>query len=285
MAYRIMTDSCCDLGKQRLAELNVSMASLGVRRGEDYYLDGELDIKAFYDGMRAGEQSTTSAVNPEGWARIMEPVLKAGEDVLVLAFSSGLSTAYQSAVIAAQELGEQYPQRKLQVIDTLGASAGQGLMVWYAAKLRDEGKSMEEVAQWVLENRLHVAHWFTVEDLKYLKRGGRISAATAVVGSMLSIKPIMHMDNEGKLVSVDKCRGRKASLTELANRLGETGLPGMNDTIFISQADCPDAAQYIADIVKTQWGVKEVVICDIGPVIGSHTGPGCISIFFLAQQR
>lgn len=285
MSYRIMTDSCCDLGKDRLEQLGVSMASLGVKCGEHYYLDGELDLKEFYEGMRQGAQSTTSAVNPEGWAEIMEPALQAGEDILVLTFSSALSTAHQSAVIAAQELSEQYPQRVIRVIDTLGASAGQGLMVWRASQLRQAGKSLDEVANWVLENRLHVAHWFTVEDLKYLKRGGRISAATAVVGTMLSIKPILHMDDEGRLVSVDKCRGRKASLTELANRLGETILPEEKHTILISHADCPDAAAYIADIVKSRYGVEEVVICDIGPVIGSHTGPGCISVFFLGTNR
>lgn len=285
MGYRMITDSCCDLGKDCLAELEVSMAPLGVDFGDRFVLDGELKLKDFYDAMRGGAASTTSAVNPEGWADKMEPVLKNGEDVLVLAFSSGLSTTYQSAVIAANELAERYPQRKIQVIDTLAASAGQGLLVWNAAKQRQAGKSMEEVADWVIANRDHVAHWVTVEDLKYLKRGGRISAATAVVGTMLSIKPIIHVDGEGKLSSVDKCRGRKTSLTFLAEKLGETILPAGTDTVFLSHADCLEDARQVADQVKARFGVKEVIIREIGPVIGSHTGPGCIALCFLAKEK
>ena len=285
MGYRIITDSCCDLGKERLQQLEVGMAPLGVDFGNRFELDGELDLKEFYDGMRNGVVSTTSAVNPEGWAEKMEPALKNGEDVLVLAFSSGLSTTYQSAVIAAGELEERYPQRRIQVIDTLAASVGQGLLVWNAVRQWRAGKSMEEVAAWVLEHRDHVAHWVTVEDLKYLKRGGRISAATAVVGTMLSIKPIIHVDGEGKLSSVDKCRGRKASLTCLIEKLGGTVLPEGRDTVFLSHADCPGDAQYIADQVRERFGVKEVIISDIGPVVGSHTGPGCLALCFLAKEK
>ena len=202
MNFKIITDSCCDLGKTRLKELGVAMAPLGVDFGDRFELDGELDLKDFYEGMRAGVASTTSAVNPDGWAEKMEPILRGGEDVLVLAFSSGLSATYQSAVIAAEELAEKYPRQRIRVIDTLSASVGQGLLVWNAVRMSEAGKSMDEVADWVLKYRDHVAHWVTVEDLKYLKRGGRISATTAVVGTMLSIKPIIHVDAEGKLSSV-----------------------------------------------------------------------------------
>ena len=285
MAYRIVTDSCCDLGTEILARLDVRVAPLGVDFGDRFELDGQLDLKEFYDGMRDGVVSTTSAVNPEGWARKMEPALKNGEDVLVLTFSSGMSTTYQSAVIAADELGEQYPDRKILVIDTLAASAGQGLLVWNAAKMRSAGKSMDEVAGWVMENRDHVAHWVTVEDLKYLKRGGRISAATAVVGTMLSIKPIIHVDDEGKLSSVDKTRGRKGSVTYLVEKLGQTVLPEGLETVFLSHADCLEDAQHIADAVKERFGVKEVIITNIGPVVGSHTGPGCLALCFLAKEK
>ena len=285
MRYRIITDSCCDLGNARLAQLDVIAAPLGVDFGDRFERDGELNIKDFYDGMRAGKTSTTSAVNPGEWAEKIEPALKQGEDVLVLVFSSGLSTTYQSAVIAAEELAERYPQRQIRVIDTLAASVGQGLLVWHAAKQRQAGKSLDQVAQWVLTHRDHVAHWVTVEDLKYLKRGGRISAATAVVGTMLSIKPIIHVDNEGKLSSVDKCRGRKASMSHLAEKLGQTILPEGTDLAFISHADCLEEAEAVADQIKERFGVREVIISDIGPVIGSHTGPGCIALCFLAKEK
>lgn len=285
MSYQIVTDSCCDLGKDLLAQLEVGMAPLGVDFGDRFVLDGELDLKEFYDGMRAGVVSTTSAVNPEGWSKKVEPALQAGEDVLILAFSSGLSTTYQSAVIAADELAEKYPDRKIRVIDTLCASVGQGLLVWNAAKMRKAGKTMDEVHDWVMANRDHVAHWVTVEDLKYLKRGGRISAATAVVGTMLSIKPIIHVDNEGKLSSVDKCRGRKASINHLLDKLGSTITPEGLEAVFLSHADCLEDAKHIEAVAKEKWGVKEFIITDIGPVVGSHTGPGCLALCFLAREK
>ena len=285
MNFKIITDSCCDLGKTRLKELGVAMAPLGVDFGDRFELDGELDLKDFYEGMRAGVASTTSAVNPDGWAEKMEPILRGGEDVLVLAFSSGLSATYQSAVIAAEELAEKYPRQRIRVIDTLSASVGQGLLVWNAVRMSQAGKSMDEVADWVLKYRDHVAHWVTVEDLKYLKRGGRISATTAVVGTMLSIKPIIHVDTEGKLTSVDKCRGRKASMAYLVEKLGATILPEGLETVFLSHADCPEDAAHIAQQVQSCFGVKEVIISDIGPVIGSHTGPGCLALCFLAREK
>lgn len=285
MSYRIFTDSCCDLGKELLAQLEVGMSPLGVDFGDRFVLDGELDLKEFYDGMRTGVLSTTSAVNPEGWIEKMEPALSAGEDVLILAFSSGLSTTYQSAVIAADELAQKYPEQKIRVIDTLAASVGQGLLVWNAAKQRQAGKTMDEVCEWVMANRDRVAHWVTVEDLKYLKRGGRISAATAVVGTMLSIKPVIHVDDEGKLSNVDKCRGRKASINYLLDKLGSTIVPEGLEAVFLSHADCLADAQHIEAVAKEKWGVKEFIITDIGPVIGSHTGPGCLALCFLASEK
>lgn len=285
MSYRIFTDSNCDLGKELLEQIEVGMAPLGVDFGDRFVLDGELNLKEFYDGMRAGVVSTTSAVNPEGWTKKIEPALKAGEDIVILTFSSGMSTTYQSAVIAAEDLEEKYPDRKIRVLDTLGASVGQGLLVWNAAKQRREGKTMDEVCDWVMANRDHVAHWVTVEDLKYLKRGGRISAATAVVGTMLSIKPIIHVDNEGKLSNVDKCRGRKASINYLLDKLGSTIVPEGVETVFLSHADCLEDARHIEAVAKEKYGVKEFIISDIGPVVGSHTGPGCLALCFLATEK
>jgi len=286
MSYRIITDSCCDLPENMYEELGLSMIplTLNFRKKESTDLS-EAFIKDLYQGMRAGESASTSAVNPDGWANAIEPVLAAGEDALVLAFSSGLSTTYQSAVIAANELQEKYPERKIFVVDTLCASLGQGLFVWHACKKRDSGLSLEALAAWCEENKLHLCHWFTVDDLMYLKRGGRVSAATALVGTMLQIKPVMHVDNEGHLIKVSTARGRKASINALAAKMGETALPGENDTVFICHGDCIEDAQYLAEKVKADYGVKDVLIYYTGAVIGSHSGPGTLALFYLGEHR
>jgi len=220
--YKIITDSGCDLPERMLRELDVAKASLSVLfRGESRPDSVDEGITDLYNALRAGEISTTSAVNPDGWANVMEPALAAGQDALVLAFSSGLSTTYQSAVIAANELMEKYPERKVYVVDTLCASLGEGLLVWYACRKRDEGLELEALRDWVEENKLHLCHWFTVDDLMFLKRGGRVSAATALVGTMLQIKPVLHVDNEGHLINVSKARGRKASIEALAAKVAK----------------------------------------------------------------
>ena len=203
----------------------------------------------------------------------------------MLTFSSGLSTTYQSAMIAAQDLQEKYPQRKINVVDTLCASLGQGLLVWYACKKRDEGLSLEELTAWCEENKQNLCHWFTVDDLMYLKRGGRVSAATALVGTMLQIKPVLHVDGEGHLINVAKARGRKASINALAAKMDELGTPGANDTVFICHGDCLEDAEYLAAQVKEKYGVKNVFIYYVGAVIGSHSGPGTLALFFLGKHR
>ena len=218
-------------------------------------------MKEMYAGLRAGEVATTAAANPDGWTKVIEPALAAGEDALVLAFSSGLSTTYQSAVIAANELLEKYPERKVNVVDTLCASLGQGLFVWHACKKRDEGMSLEELTAWCEDNKLHLCHWFTVDDLMFLKRGGRVSAATALVGTMLNIKPVMHVDNEGHLIKLGTARGRKASINALVKKMEETNLPGVNDTVFICHGDCIEDAEYLAQQVKDKFGVKDGYGC------------------------
>ena len=215
----------------------------------------------------------------------MEPALAAGEDLLVMAFSSGLSTTYQSAVIAATDLAEKYPDRTIRVVDTLCASLGGGLLVYHACKKRDEGLQLDQLAQWVEENRLKLCHWFTVDDLMYLKRGGRVSAATALVGTVLKIKPVLHVDNEGHLINVSKVRGRKAAIEMLADKMVQTALPGENDFITICHGDCIEDAQYLAQLVKERCGVKEVFIGYTGAVIGSHSGPGTLALFFLGEHR
>ncbi len=284
--YKIITDSCCDLPVDMIASLDIHMISLNLHfRGETLKDSVTDEIKTVYDAWRAGEAATTSAVNPQQWAEGIEPVLADGRDALVLTFSSGLSTTYQSAAIAAQELQEKYPQRKIRVVDGLCASLGQGLLVWYACKKRDAGMSVDELADWCENKKLHLCHWFTVDDLMYLKRGGRVSAATALVGTMLQIKPVLHVDDEGHLINVSKVRGRKASIEALAKKMGETALPGENDTVFICHGDCIEDARYLEKLVKEKFGVKEVFIGYTGAVIGSHSGPGTLALFFLGEHR
>ena len=286
MSYRILTDNCCDFPAAMYEELDLAVVPLVVRfQNKEVSQYSEKWLKKMYDGMRAGEVATTSAVNPQGWEAVMEPVLAAGQDALVLAFSSGLSTTYQSAVIAATELSEKYPDRKIRVVDTLCASLGQGLLVWYACKKRDAGMGFDELADWCENNKLNLCHWFTVDDLMFLKRGGRISAATALVGTMLQIKPVLHVDDEGHLINVAKARGRKASLDALAKKLGETGLPGENDTVFISHGDCIDDVKYLEGVLKDKYGIKNVFTYYVGAVIGSHAGPGTMALFFLGSKR
>ena len=285
-AYKIITDSGSDLTEQMLEELNVAKVSLSVLfRGESRPDSVDEGIRSFYDALRAGEISTTSAVNPDGWASAIEPVLQAGQDALVMAFSSGLSTTYQSAVIAAGELAEKYPERKVFVVDTLCASLGEGLLVWYACKKRDEGLDLEELRDWLEENKLHLCHWFTVDDLMFLKRGGRVSAATALVGTMLQIKPVLHVDDEGHLINVGKARGRKASIDALAAKVAELGESFENETMFISHGDCIGDAQYLASVLKEKYGVKHVHINHVGAVIVTHSGPGTLALFFMGKHR
>jgi len=227
--------------------------------------------------------ATTAAVNPDGWASVMEPALKTGKDVLVLAFSSGLSTTYQSAVIAAKELREVYPDRTIHVVDTLCAALGQGLLVWYACRNRDAGMSVDELYAWVEEHKRNICHWVTVDDLSHLKRGGRISATTAIVGTMLNIKPIIFVDDDGHLINTAKVRGRKTAMEYLAKKLGETGTD--LDTVFIAHGDCPEDAAALEALVREKHGVKNVITGYVGPVIGAHTGPGVLVVFFMGTHR
>lgn len=284
--YQIITDSGCDLPVNMLAELDLKMVSLNLLfRGQTLEDSVNDDIRDMYAALRQGEAASTSAVNPQRWASVMEPVLQEGKDILVIAFSSGLSTTCQSAQIAAKELQEAYPHRKIRVVDSLCASLGQGLLVWYACKKRDGGMELEELTKWVEENRFHLCHWFTVDDLMYLKRGGRVSAATAIVGTMLNIKPILHVDDEGHLINVGKVRGRKASMDAMIRKMEELALPGENDTVFICHGDCIADARYLENILRQKLGVKEVIIGYTGAVIGSHSGPGTLALFFLGQHR
>lgn len=287
--FVIVTDSSADLPASMVEELGVEVLPLSFTIGgqtyHNYPDDREMDLKVFYQRLRGGEMATTAAVNVAEYTALLDPLLQAGRDVLVLAFSSGLSATYQSSRVAVEELAEQYPERKIFTVDTLCASMGQGLLVWHAVQQQRQGKSIEQVRDWAEQNKLRLCHWFTVDDLHFLKRGGRVSSATAVLGSMLQIKPVLHVDNEGHLINMGKARGRAASLTALVDHMEQTVIRPEEQVVFISHGDCPEDAEQVAEEVHRRLGVKQVVTHTIGPVIGAHAGPGTVALFFLGKER
>lgn len=284
--YIICTDSACDIRENILNEWGVSSFPLTFKfDGEDKELtEKDLSTKDFYDRMRNGETAKTSAINPDTFKATFEEILKQGNDILYLGFSSGLSTTYNSARIATEELSQEYPDRKIITVDTLAASAGQGLLVYLALQKKNTGASIEEVAQFVEDNKLNLCHWFTVDDLVYLKRGGRVSPTVAFVGAVLGIKPVLHVDNEGHLISKSKARGRKSALKSLIDKYEELSL-NKDGTVFICNADCNDDVNYITIELSERFGAKVELVTDIGPVIGAHAGPGTIAVFFLGKER
>ena len=287
--YVLITDSSADLSQEMVQELGVTVLPLSFTiQGKTYrnYPDNrEMDLPLFYDMLRAGELATTSAVNVAEYTQAVEPILQEGKDVLILAFSSGLSSTYQASVLAAEELREKYPDRKIYTVDTLCASLGQGLLVYLAVQEQRKGRSIEEVRDWAESTKLHLCHQFTVDDLHFLKRGGRISATTAVVGSMLQIKPVLHVDNEGHLINIGKARGRQASLKALVDKMEKTVTEEGRKTVFISHGDCRKDAVAVADMVRERFGTQDIRINYVGPVIGAHSGPGTLALFYLGTER
>ena len=287
--FVLMTDSSADLSQEMVQELGVTVLPLSFTiQGKVYrnYPDNrEMDLPLFYDMLRAGELATTSAVNVAEYTQAVEPILQEKKDVLILAFSSGLSSTYQASVLAAEELREKYPDRKIYTVDTLCASLGQGLLVYLAVQEQRKGRSIEEVRDWAESTKLHLCHQFTVDDLHFLKRGGRISATTAVVGSMLQIKPVLHVDNEGRLINIGKARGRQASLKALVDKMEKTVTEEGKKTVFISHGDCHKDAVAVADMVRERFGTQDIRINYVGPVIGAHSGPGTLALFYLGTER
>ena len=286
--YVITTDNNSDLPESYYTEHGVGCTYLSYTMdGQHYSHENFLPVKEFYDRMRKGSMPTTAQVNPEDARALIEPYLKAEKDVLHIAFSSGLSGSYNSARIAGEELQEEYPDRKIVVIDSLAASLGQGLLVYLAQKKKEEGKTMDEVAQWVMEHRLNMVHTFNVDDLNHLYRGGRVSKTTAVVGGVLNIKPVLHVDDEGKLIPVGKVRGRKKSLLALVDMMEEKlgNYKNSCDTIFISHGDCEQDAQFVVDKIKEKYPIKTVLMNHVGATIGAHSGPGTVALFFVGENR
>ncbi len=285
--YIIMTDSSSDLTPELVSETGVkSLALTFLLDGKSYKNtpDGsDIPFDVFYSQLRDKKVVKTSAVNQETFRVFMKTELDAGNDILYIGFSSGLSATYNAGAVVARELSEEYPDRKIYAVDSLAASLGQGLLVYLAAKKKQEGASIDELYSWCEDIKLHVCHQFTVDDLMFLKRGGRVSAVTAVAGTMLSIKPVLHVDNDGHLINISKARGRKASIHALFDKM-KAGFTGEYKTVFISHGDCIEDASYLASLIRAEWGI-ESVIGYVGPVIGAHSGPGTLALFYIGDER
>ena len=290
MGFKIATDSCCNLPEDVINELDLTVFPLIFMIDDEQhqsYLKGQkTDLKQFYDHMREGKVFTTSLPNLDDVSNELKTLFEAGEDVLYLGFSSGLSGTFQAVSLLGNDLVAQYPGRKFVAIDTLAASLGEGLLVYYAAKMQCDGKSLEETAQWVEDNLLHMCHWFTVDDLMFLYRGGRVSRTAAFAGSLLNIKPVLHVDDEGHLIPMEKTRGRKKSIQHLFNHLKETHFSPLSDQMLaISHGDCLDDAITLKEMIEKEYGEQQFIINYVDPVIGAHSGPGTLALFFLGTHR
>ena len=285
--YVIFTDSCCDVSPEMLKQWGVPYANMTFSfNGEDKeYIDADITNEEFYEHMRQGAHARTAAINADSFIRAFTPILEEGKDILYVAFSSGLSTTLNNANMAAQELKESYPDRKIVILDTLAASAGGGLMVYMALEKQKEGATLEENAEYLTSLVPQHCIWFIVDDLEYLKRGGRVSPLVAFAGGLLGIKPVLQMDEEGHLVKVGTARGRKKAIEALAAKYAELSYEEKNTPIFISHADCREDAQQLVDMIEQRHGGKVTLLTNIGPVIGSHAGPGTIALFFIGKHR
>ena len=288
MSYRLFTDATSDLPASFAEQWNVTILPMGfTMEGKDYnYIPGrsDLPIETFFAKMRAGVPVTTAQINTFTFVEAFEPVLKAGEDVLYIGFSSKLSGTVQSAFAAKEDLEAKFPGRHVSVVDSLSASLGEGLLVYYAAR-KAASMELDALTRWVEENKLKFAHWFTVDDLVYLKRGGRVSGATAAIATILNIKPVMHTDDGGYLTAVSKAQGRKKSLRELFDHMQKTVIEQETDTVFIGHCDAKEDAEYVASLVHGQYPNMLIHIDTIGTSIGAHSGPGTVALFFVASER
>lgn len=289
MGFSIVTDSSCNLPREIIEQYDLKIISLVFQSGGKQirsYVPGEtLDLTQFYAAMRRKENITTSSVSPQDCLDIFTAELETGHDVLYIGFSSGLSATHQTAASILQQLAAAYPKQRVRSVDSLAAALGEGLLVTHAARLREQGQDIDEVANWLLDNRLHLCHWFTVDDLFFLHRGGRVSKAAAIVGSMVGIKPVLHVDDEGHLIMKSKVRGRRASLDMLVENMAQTAIDPAHQTVYIVHGDSASDAQYVRDRVAARFGTKDILISCLEPVIGCHSGPGTIALFYLGTQR
>lgn len=286
--FKIITDTTADLPISYITEHDIGLVYLGYMiDGEDYGKDNQLDWKEFYALMRSGKMPTTSQVNPEQAKNYYEECIKENKNILHIAFSSGLSGSYNSAVIAAQEIMEEHPDCNIRVIDSLSASLGEGLLVHKAVKMQQAGKSLDEVYEWVRANIHHLVHVFTVDDLNHLYRGGRVSKVSAIVGTLASIKPLLHVDDEGHLTSLKNIRTRKKALMALVDYMEEKmgNFREQNDIIFISHGDSLADAEIVQEEVRKRFGIDSFLINHVSPTIGAHSGPGTIALFFMGDYR
>lgn len=292
MSFELVTDSCCNLTEETIDRYGLHVLPLTfMADGEDTvyqsYLKGEkTDLSQFYKMMRDGKVFRTSLPNLSSTEALFRSLLDTGRDILYLGFSSGLSGTYEATELLAKQLRGEYPDRKIYTVDTLAASGGQGLLVWHACQHAEAGEGIDAVRDWVEGNKLRLAHWFTVDDLMFLWRGGRVSKTSAWAGTLLNIKPVLHVDDEGHLIPMEKVRGRKKSLTALLNHMEKTGTQPLADqTVFITHGDCLEEAQWLEQQIRERFGVRDIVVNCIDPVIGAHSGPGTMALFFLALSR
>ena len=284
--YQIISDTGCDLAPELMKQWDVLCADMTFRfDGEDReYTEADMSNSAFYQKMRDGGVAKTAAVSMEKFRKTFVPVLQAGKDILYIGFATALSNSCQTAKLVAKDLLEEFPDRKIVCIDSRCASAGQGLLVYYAVQQRDAGLDLESLADYVRKTLPALCHWFTVDSLVYLKRGGRVSAASALAGTLLQIKPVLHVDDEGRLIPVKKIRGRKQSIAAMADRFVQSALDPKG-VYFISNGDCPDDARLLESMIVERTGRHCELITNIGPVIGAHSGPGTLALFFLGRER
>lgn len=286
--FVICTDSTCDLPYSFITENGVVIQPLEYTNGQDTFKDGPTtDLKQFYDNMRNGVTYKTNASNPTDIEETFRMILNEGKDILHIGFSSGLSSSFANTQLVANELSEEYPDHRIIALDSFAASMGQGLLVYYACKMKREGASMDEIADWLRENILHACHQFTVDDLKYLMRGGRVSKVSWLLGTLINIKPVLHVDDEGHLIPLAKVRGRKKSLISLVDNMEQTmgSYKDRNEIVLISHADCIEDAEFVGNLVKERFGITNIVYNYINTVIGSHSGPGTVALFFLGETR
>lgn len=289
MEYQIFTDATADMSSAMLAGLpHVEIIPMEVLVGNTEYLygpTGNLSINEFYEMLKEGKYASTSQISPVVYKEAFEPYLKKGQDILYLAFSSGMSGTINSARLSARELQEEYPDRKIYCVDSLCASVGEGLLVREVAKKQMEGIPLEELVKWIEENRFNVCHWFTVDTFLHLLHGGRVSAVSAAAGTVLNIKPLLHVDEEGKLKVMGKPRGSKLALTAKLQHMEQGWQPEIGKLVVIGHADCPEVGEQLSKEVKEKFPEAEVFVANIGPIIGAHTGPGMSALIYWGSNR